>query len=64
MLTKGNWKVACRYGEWMKVSRNRVRSPSRRSQARDVDDHGTDERSANQQQVDDTAMTAKNSGRG
>ena len=45
--------VACQYGEWMKALGSRARSPNRRGQARDMDDHVDDEKRTNQQQVKD-----------
>ena len=63
-LTKGNGDVARQYREWMKASGSRVRSPNRRGQARDLDDHGTDERRTNQQQENDVVGNAYGGGRG
>ena len=48
-LTKDGRDVACQYGEWMKTTGNRFRSPNRRDHARDVDDQGNDERRTTQQ---------------
>ncbi|XP_075654842.1 uncharacterized protein At4g02000-like [Castanea sativa] len=48
-LTKNKGEVACQYGEWMKASGIRVRSPSRRGQAREADDQRSDERNAKSQ---------------
>nr|POE79084.1 hypothetical protein CFP56_55076 [Quercus suber] len=42
----------------MKASGSRVRSPNRRDQAQDVDDHGNDERRATQHQQDEMVGTA------
>ena len=41
---KGNGEVEHQYGEWLKASGSRVRSPNRRGQAREMEDHGDVER--------------------
>ncbi|KAK7843803.1 hypothetical protein CFP56_011894 [Quercus suber] len=62
-LTKGNRNMVCQYGEWMKASGSRVRSPNRRDQAREVDDHGNDERRTTLHQQDEMVETAHGGGR-
>nr|POE45120.1 hypothetical protein CFP56_28414 [Quercus suber] len=48
----------------MKASGSCVRFPSYRAQARDMDDHGSDERRTKQQLVKDGVRTAYGGGRG
>ena len=62
-LTKDSRDVTCQYGEWMKASGSRVRSPNRRDQVHDVDDHGNDERRTTQQHPDVMVGTANGGGR-
>ena len=62
-ITKGGREVPCQYGEWLKASGSRGRSPNRRDQVREADDKGNAERRTMQQHQNELSGMVNDGGR-
>ncbi|XP_030936349.1 uncharacterized protein LOC115961514 [Quercus lobata] len=62
-ITKGGREVPCQYGEWLKASGSRGRSPNRRDQVREADDKGNAERRTTQQHQNELSGMVNDGGR-
>ena len=64
MATKNGEEVECQYGEWMKATGTRARSPSSKGRYRGEANHGTEERTVHSQQGSGRVTEADDGGSG